>query len=193
MQFPLRFAGALTLAALLPGLAAGEDWAAWESTLAGHELEGLGGDNVTVGDLKGDVVVVNFWASWCAPCKKELRVLDDWARELDGQRARILAVSIDRDPRKAAEFIRRSGLDLSVFHDGTDGLARSLDLPSLPCTIVIGPDGRIAEVARDGSLETLQRLEARVRALTPAGPASPATGATDNTDTIDTTEAGVQG
>ena len=187
MRFPLRFTGALAFAALFPGLAAGEDWATWESVLAGHELKGLDGGTITVGDLKGDVVVVNFWASWCAPCKKELRVLDDWARELDGQRAQILAVSIDRDSRKAAEFIRKSGYDLSVFHDGTDGLARSLDLPSLPCTIVVGPDGRIVEVARDGSLETLQRLEAKVRALTPAGPASPASGAAA------TTQAEVQG
>ena len=179
MRFPLRFSGALVLAALLPGPVAGEDWTAWESALASHELEGLDGGTVTVGDLEGDVVVVNFWASWCAPCKKELRVLDDWARRLDGQRARILAVSIDRERSNAAEFIEKAGFDLPVFHDGTDGLARALDLPSLPCTIVIGPDGRIAEVARDGSLETLRRLEAKVRALTPAGAATPSTGATD--------------
>jgi len=178
MRFPLvLLPGALALAALLPGPAAGEDWAAWESALAGHELEGLGGPNVTVGDLRGDVVVVNFWASWCAPCKKELRVLDEWSRDLEGRRARILAVSIDKDSGRAAEFIRTAGFDLAVFHDGTDGLARSLDLPSLPCTIVVGPDGRIADVARDGSLETLQRLEATVRELTPAGTATPATGA----------------
>jgi thiol-disulfide isomerase/thioredoxin len=177
MRFPLvLLPGALVLAALLPGPAAGEDWAGWESALASHELRSLDGANVTVGDLRGDVVVVNFWASWCAPCKKELRVLDEWSRELEGRRARILAVSIDKDSEKAAEFIRKSGFDLAVFHDGTDGLARSLDLPSLPCTIVVGPDGRIADVARDGSLETLHRLEATVRKLTPAGTATPATG-----------------
>jgi thiol-disulfide isomerase/thioredoxin len=155
-------------ALLLPGPAAGEDWAAWESVLAGHELESLTGESVQVGEMKGDVIVLNFWASWCKPCKKELRVLDDWARELDGRRARILAVSIDRDRDNAADFVRRAGLDLDVFHDGTDGLAKTLDLPSLPCTIVIDRDGRIADVARDGSLGSLRRLEAKVRSLVPA-------------------------
>jgi peroxiredoxin len=169
MRFPRQILGALLATALLPGLAAGEDWSRWEPVLADHELRALDGGSVRVGEFKGDVVVVNFWASWCAPCQKELRMLDEWSRELEGQRARILAVSVDTRESNASRFVEKEGLDLDVFHDGTEGLARALDLPSLPCTIVIGPDGRIAEVARDGELETLRRLEATVRSLTPAG------------------------
>ncbi|MEZ5064483.1 MAG: TlpA disulfide reductase family protein [bacterium] len=167
----LRLAGTATLLAgflagpLLPGEARAEDWSSWESKLAGHELRSLDGETVAVSSLRGQVVVVNFWASWCAPCKKELRVLDGWREDLAGTDARILAVSIDNDVKKAEDFAKKSGLDLAFFHDGTEGLARSLDLPSLPCTIVVGPDGRIAEVARDGNVDTLRHLESTVRSL----------------------------
>lgn len=143
--------------------AAGEDWSAWETALSGHPLTSMDGGSIRLDDLKGEVVILNFWASWCKPCRKELRVLNDWTTEL--AQARILAVSIDRDVRRAERFVKESRLGLAFYHDGPDGLARTLDLPSLPCTVVIDRDGRVVRVAQDGSLESLEALRGTVRSL----------------------------
>lgn len=169
MRIPrLWILGAMSVALLPVSVTGGERWASWEAAIASHELNRLDGETAQIGEMQGDVVVLNFWASWCKPCKKELLVLDELAASLEGSRARILAVSIDQEAKNASRYIEKAGLELEVFHDGTNGLASALDLPSLPCTIVVGTDGRIVEVAQDGSLKTLRRLERKVRELAPA-------------------------
>ena len=160
--------GAISVALLPVSVTGGERWASWEAAIASHELNRLDGETAQIADMQGDVVLLNFWASWCKPCKKELLVLDELAESLEGSRARILAVSIDQEEKNASRYVEKSGLDLEFFHDGTDGLASALDLPSLPFTVLLGPDGRIVEVAQDGSLKTLRRLERKVRELAPA-------------------------
>ncbi|HMB69703.1 MAG TPA: TlpA disulfide reductase family protein [bacterium] len=166
----IRLATLLALAALATGdaaevRAAGDEYPGWAGTIASHELRGPQGTALRIGDLKGDVVVVNFWASWCKPCRKELRVLGDWVGDLAGDPARIVTVSIDGDRRRAERFLEDEGLPFPLYHDGPDGLARALDLPSLPCTVVLDADGRLVRVVRDGSAEGLDELRGTVRDL----------------------------
>lgn len=142
------------------------DFAAWERALASHPLEDRAGNVVRVGELKGEVVVVSFWASWCKPCKRELADLDRWAAQAAqaGLPApRMMAVSIDEDPKKALNFVNEAALSLPVYLDGPEGLARSLDIPSLPLTLVLDRDGHVAAVARNTS--ELPALEKKVRSL----------------------------
>lgn len=161
---PLFLALGVTILAAAPA-AAGE-FDAWGPVLARHRLRGLDGTTSSLADLRGDVTVVNFWASWCKPCRKELVELDAMTRRLEPAGVRIVAVSIDSDVRKAERFIRGEGLSLPVYHDGPDGLARSLDLPWLPCTVVIDRAGRVVRVDGGGDPETMRELESAVRSLT---------------------------
>jgi len=155
--------GVLVLAAT--PVAAG-DFDAWGPVLVKHELRALDGTTASLADLQGDVTVVNFWASWCKPCRKELVELDAMTRRLEPAGVRVVAVSIDRDVRKAERFIDGEGLSLPVFHDGPDGLARELDLPWLPCTVVMDRAGRVVRVDGGGDPETIKALESAVRSLT---------------------------
>lgn len=152
--------------------AAGEDFAVWEKALASHPLKDAAGNVVRLSDLKGDVVVVSFWASWCKPCKKELVALDGWLAEATQARSapRVLAVSVDQDERKAMRFIQDAALRLPVYMDGPDGLARALDLPSLPLTLVLDRNGHVVHVAKNGSTEELTAMQRTVRALLSEAP-----------------------
>jgi thiol-disulfide isomerase/thioredoxin len=130
-----------------------------------HPLRALDGSTVSLDDLRGDVVVINFWASWCAPCRRELPRLDALNNEIGRHGGRVVAVSIDEDRRNVESFVRRHGLHLPVVHDGPDGLATELDLRNVPLTLVLGRNGevRFASVRSDDS--ALRELVTTTREL----------------------------
>jgi peroxiredoxin len=164
----LAILGAAVLAAAAPARA--EDWSSWERALAGWSFETPDGARATLADFRGRVVVVNFWASWCKPCKKELKHLDEWNALLGGDDVRLVAVSVDHDARRMARFVETEGITLPIVHDGPQGLAKTLQIPSLPCTVVIDRDGRVVRVV-DRAIESAEAARELIDGL--VGPAIP--------------------
>jgi thiol-disulfide isomerase/thioredoxin len=113
------------------------------AAVAEHPLRNLRGGTLSLPSLKGQVVVLNFWASWCGPCRKELPRLATLDAELEKLGGRVVAVSIDADVRNAIEFAQRHAPGMTLYQDGPDGLVRSLDVPALPFTLVIDRDGNV--------------------------------------------------
>ena len=161
------FAPVVARAAGIAGIAAGPGVA--ERALREHALHTLDGRTLTLGSLAGSVVVVNFWASWCPPCRRELPRLGALGSRL-GDGARIVAVSIDEDAANARTFCRAHGVTLDVAHDGPDGLARTLDLQNVPLTLVLDRSGHIAWTTSGSDDRALAELASRVRALTAQPP-----------------------
>lgn len=102
------------------------------------------GETVLLADLMGKVLVVNFWATWCAPCVKELPSLDRLAGQLDPDRFRVLVLSNDRGGEtKAKPFLDDLGIvNLAADLDPKSKLARALGLRGLPTTFVFDAEGR---------------------------------------------------
>lgn len=148
--------------------------------LVGHELRDLDGSPVELGELEGHTVVLNFWAEWCAPCRRELPIFDQWNAELNAQGVRFVAVSIDREARKAKRMAEAMELELPLYHDGPQGLAAVLDLPALPTTYVLAADGTTVHVgsgSSDAALADLRRaIDAQVLAQRHAPHATSHTG-----------------
>ena len=136
-----------------------------DELLATHTLTSLAGDETTLSAFRGDVVVVNFWASWCAPCRPELRVMNEWNRVWTERGARVVAISIDKEMRNAQRFVDQEELSLTVLHDGPSGLANQLDLPSLPCTFVLDRDGNVVKVIHSSSKKDLESVERKVESM----------------------------
>lgn len=95
-------------------------------------------------DFRGRVALVNFWATWCGPCVREMPSLDRLRARLGGDRFAVLALSQDRKGWEAIDpFLARAGIErLAVFHDAKGKTARALGVRALPTSVLFGPDGR---------------------------------------------------
>ena len=161
-------AGVLGLALAAPasaGSIAGLGVSTAEAERALHEyaLHTLDGKTVTLGSLQGEFVVVNFWASWCAPCRRELPRLSNLQTELSASGSRVVAVSIDQDIENVRRFCHAQGVTVTVAHDGPNGLARALDLKRVPLTLVLDRAGHIIYTTSRSDAQGLAAVAAKVR------------------------------
>ncbi len=93
-------------------------------------------------ELRGQPTVVNFWASWCAPCLAELPLFDQLSSRLVGL-AKVVAISVDSQWGPAQGVVTRLRLTLPLAHDPTAALPRALDARGLPATYLLDADGNI--------------------------------------------------
>jgi len=93
--------------------------------------------------LAGKVVYVDFWASWCTPCRHSF----PWMEELQGMYAKrglqILTVNVDKDHAAAMKFLEDTGSDLTVLYDPKGELAKLYKLEAMPTTFIYGRDGHL--------------------------------------------------
>src|SRR5918999_1172524 len=108
----------------------------------------FGDGEVSLSDYRGKVVVLNFWASWCEPCREESPLLDRWhvrIKRVGGTVLGVDALDIDRDAR---DFIRQYELSYPMLRDGDGDSRESFGIVGFPETFVIDRRGRIAAVRR---------------------------------------------
>ena len=112
----------------------------------GFSLTTLKGDKLSLSALAGQVVVVDFWAQWCEPCKHELPELDKLQKEYAGKGVRIVTVNIDKQRDNADKLVRLLGLSLDVALDPSGSVAASYDLPKMPTSYVLDKKGVVRYV-----------------------------------------------
>jgi thiol-disulfide isomerase/thioredoxin len=134
-------------------------------TLSTHKLAALDGTVTTLGAYRGDILVLNFWASWCVPCRRELPLFDQWNSAWTGRGARVIAISIDQDANKAKHFVDEMKLALPVMHDGPNGLARTLDIPSVPYTLLLDRDGNVLGEVKGSTESEVAALQRKVESM----------------------------
>ncbi|MDA5092564.1 TlpA disulfide reductase family protein [Aliiroseovarius sp. KMU-50] len=106
------------------------------------------GGEYSLSDYQGKYVLLNFWATWCAPCRKEMPALDALQKELGGEAFEVVPIATGRNRVPAIEmFFEKVGVtDLPILLDPTQALARDMGVFGLPATVILDPEGN--EIAR---------------------------------------------
>jgi cytochrome c biogenesis protein CcmG, thiol:disulfide interchange protein DsbE len=107
-----------------------------------------GGAKVALADYRGTVVVLNYWASWCTPCRQESPLLERWHRRLSKRGGTVLGVDSLDVTDDARAFVREFGLTYPMLRDRDGETQRRFGISGYPETLIVDRDGRIAALQR---------------------------------------------
>ncbi|WP_017184953.1 thiol-disulfide oxidoreductase ResA [Alkalibacillus haloalkaliphilus] len=123
------------------------------------------GESIELHDLRGQGVMVNFWATYCEPCKEEMPYMDQLYEEYHDQGIEIVAVSVDRNESVINNFYNRLNLTFPSTHDRNNTVMELYEVVNLPASFFIRPDGTIERIVR-GPV-TLESLEGYFNEIRP--------------------------
>jgi len=131
------------------------------STAPDFTLQDLDGRSVTLGELRGQVVLIDFWATWCTPCKHEMPHLQDMYERYRDRGFTVLAVDVGESANQARPFIEGEGYTFPVLLDSQSKVFRQYGVRALPTVFVVDTQGVIREVKvgyASGSERELARI-----------------------------------
>ena len=134
------------------------------------DLTGLDGRRFRLDDFRGKVVLVNFWATWCEPCRDEMPSIERLEQKLAGRPFVALAVNLDEPEARIRKFLSQARLNLAVLLDPGRKVATAWNARILPASFVVAPGGAIRYSVVGDIDWTDERTVARVVALFPPKP-----------------------
>jgi len=136
--FPSLIAGLILAPAFGPLAAAPVKVGDTFPDFAKFKLEGKLPDN-----LKGKVVLVDFWASWCAPCKKSFPALNELHQRYRDKGVVILAINVDQNRSDMEKFLKKTPADFAVVRDAEQKLVEATDVETMPTSFLLDQAGRV--------------------------------------------------
>ncbi len=128
-------------------------------------LRGADGRNVRLDELRGQVVLVNFWATWCGPCREEMPRLNSLSEKYRKSGFVLLGVNIDDDPRTAIATAAKLNVGFPVLLDTDKKVSKLYDLSTMPSTVVIDRDGKMRFLHRGYRAGVEGDYEQQIRGL----------------------------
>jgi len=157
-------AAVLTAATLLAAPASAQKTDAKRANL-NFSFKNIDGQKVSLTAFKGKVILLDFWATWCVPCKQEIPGFIDLQKKYGGRGLQILGVSVDDSLKMAKEYATGMKMNYPVLlAEGKEDILKAYDpIPSIPVSIIIDRDGRI--VARHLGIAKMEVFEEEIRPL----------------------------
>jgi thiol-disulfide isomerase/thioredoxin len=129
---------AMGLYPLVPSVAADTPAPAAPFTLPARS-----GTPVSLESLKGQVVLVNFWATWCGPCRKEMPLLEQIQRKYAPLGFTMLGINVEEDTRQMEQFLKDVPVSFPILLDPANGVSKLYDVSAMPSTVIIDRQGRV--------------------------------------------------
>ncbi len=109
-------------------------------------LKSASGENLRLSEYRGDVVMVNFWATWCGPCRQEMPLLDELYSRYGRVGFSLLGVNIDDNSSKAMNMVSELGVSFPVLFDSNKTVSKLYEVEAMPVTVLIDREGTIRYV-----------------------------------------------
>jgi cytochrome c biogenesis protein CcmG/thiol:disulfide interchange protein DsbE len=120
---------------------------------------------VTLNALRGEVVYVDFWASWCGPCRRSFPWMNEMQRRYGGRGLTIVAINVDKNPADAARFLERNPAQFTIAYDQAGATPLAYAVKAMPSSYLIDSRGKVAEVEQGFHDDRKEALEQRIQAL----------------------------
>ncbi len=120
---------------------------AWTASVSGpapnFTLKSLNGKNLKLSEMAGNVILVNFWASWCGPCLQEMPLLNNIHKKYEPLGFTVLGVNVEENSDNARAFLADRGVDFPVLLDNKNLVSKLYDVVVMPTTVLVDRDGNM--------------------------------------------------
>lgn len=106
-------------------------------------LKSRSGKNLRLSDFRGQVVMLNFWASWCGPCRQEMPLLEEMSKKYSRLGFTLLGVNVDEDSSKGLKLLEKIPVTFPILFDNKSEVSEMLNVDAMPTTYLIDRDGNI--------------------------------------------------
>jgi peroxiredoxin len=137
----------LLVTALL-GLAGAVNAVGLQDEAPDFTLENLTGGNMRLEEYRGQVVLINFWASWCGPCRQEMPILDRLHHRYEDTGFAVLGINVEGESAPAQEIVDRTNVTFPILIDDGQKVSELYNLEAMPSTVVVDRDGVVRYIHR---------------------------------------------
>lgn len=123
------------------------------------------GQPTTLASYAGKIIYLDFWASWCAPCRTSFPLLDGLHKKLKAQGFEVIGINLDEEKAKAEEFIKELPVGFTVLHDGKGEWADQYVVESMPTSFIIDKHGVVQHIHHGFASDDIKELEQKITSL----------------------------
>lgn len=128
-------------------------------------LKSTSGKNVRLAEQRGDVVMINFWATWCGPCRQEMPLLEKLNQKYKDLGFVLLGINVESDTTQMAKYLKDVPVTFPILSDGANSVAKLYGVDGMPSTVIIDRNGVVRFVHRGYKPGYEQKYEQQVKQL----------------------------
>jgi peroxiredoxin len=132
---------------------------------ANFTLKSADGENIRLSEYRGQVVLINFWASWCGPCRQEMPHLDDLHQKYEPLGFTVFGVNVEQDRKMADKVLRDIPVTFPILFDDSNQVSELYDVDAMPATVLVDRNGEIRYMHRGYKPGYEEEYEKQIRAL----------------------------
>ncbi len=106
-------------------------------------LKSRSGKNIKLSELRGQVVMINFWASWCGPCRQEMPLLEGLYKKYQALGFTLLGVNVEQELSKANAYLRDISVSFPILYDTKNTVSKAYNISAMPSTVLVDRDGNL--------------------------------------------------
>lgn len=118
------------------------------ATAPDFTLKALDGSNLRLAEQKGDIMLINFWASWCGPCIQEMPALDKLAQKYQPMGVQVWGVNVENDSSAAKAYLNKVQVAFPILFDTENTVSKAYQVDAMPTTVILDKDGKVRAVHR---------------------------------------------